>query len=303
MPSLSLAHPLDLPSTLLGGQSFSWNPLSPTLFAGWIQSQPVQLQIKNCALHWDNPSLSPQQIHHYLSLDLDLPALLQPHLASDPHLSLAIQKFPGLRPLREDPWECLANFICSSLKQITQIRQIHANLRATFGGPTRQFPSPTTLAQAGEKALRQCALGYRARHLHATAQRIADQPSLLSLPHSLPTPQAAAHLESLPGVGPKISRCVLLYAYGRSDSFPVDVWVDRLLRQLYFPKKRKPFRHADLELWSQKQFGYHRGLAQLLLFHWFRTQPKLSAPLDLGHPTTPKKIRRRLKLTTFPKNK
>jgi N-glycosylase/DNA lyase len=276
MPSLFLSHPLDLSSTLLGGQSFSWNPVSPSIFSGWIASYPVQLQIKKDHIHWDNFDLSPQQIRHYLSLDLDLPSLLQPHLTSDPHLLAAAQQHPGLRPLREDPWECLANFICSSLKQITQIRQIHANLRSAFGGPTRFFPSPSTLAKAGEQSLRDCALGYRARHLAATAHFLASQPSFLSIPSSLPTPQAAAHLETLPGVGPKISRCVLLYAYGRFDAFPVDVWVDRLLRQLYFPKKRKPFRFTDLEIWSQKHFGPNRGLAQLLLFHWFRTQPKTS---------------------------
>jgi N-glycosylase/DNA lyase len=80
----------------------------------------------------------------------------------------------------------------------------------------------------------------------------------------------------LPGVGPKISRCVLLYAYSRWDAFPIDVWVDRLLRELYFPRKRKPFRISELEKWSQAHFGTHRGLAQLLLFHWYRTRPKLA---------------------------
>jgi len=274
MPSLFLSHPLDLSATLLGGQSFSWNPVSPFIFSGWIASHPVQLQIKKDHLHWDNSDLSPEQIRHYLSLDLDLSSILQPHLTSDPHLLTAAQQYPGLRPLREDPWECLANFICSSLKQITQIRQIHANLRSAFGGPTRSFPSPSILAKAGEQSLRDCALGYRARHLAATAYLLESQPSFLSIPPTLPTPQAAAHLETLPGVGPKISRCVLLYAYGRFDAFPVDVWVDRLLRQLYFPKKRKPFRFTDLEIWSQKHFGPNRGLAQLLLFHWFRTRPK-----------------------------
>ena len=274
MPSLKLSHPLDLSSTLLGGQSFSWNPLDDSSFTGWIASHPVQLHMKGEHLHWNNPSLSPAQIQNYFTLDLDLPSLLQPQISTDAHLLSAMQKYPGLRPLREDPWECLANFICSSLKQIVQIRQIHARVRQTFGGSANTFPSANTLAQAGESALRSCALGYRARHLLATAKRVAAQPSLLEIPPSLSTAQAAAHLETLPGVGPKISRCVLLYAYGRWDSFPVDVWVDRLLRQLYFPKKRKALRLADLETWSHQKFGPNRGIAQLLLFHWFRHQPK-----------------------------
>ena len=144
--------------------------------------------------------LSPAQIQNYFTLDLDLPSLLQPQISSDAHLLSAMQKYPGLRPLREDPWECLANFICSSLKQIVQIRQIHARMRQTFGGPANTFPSAETLAQAGESALRSCALGYRARHLLATAKRVASQPSLLEIPPSLPTSQPATPSKSLPGV-------------------------------------------------------------------------------------------------------
>ena len=278
MPSLLLPGPLDLSSTLLGGQSFSWNPLPHSRFAGWIGPHPVQLHLHHDSLHWDNPALSSAQIHHYFSLDLNLSSLLQPHLAPNPHLITAIQLHPGLRPLREDPWECLANFICSSLKQITHIRQIHARLRSTYGGPNQSFPSPARLANAGERSLRKCALGYRAKHLAATAQILSQEPHRLEIPSSWSTEHAAQHLEQLPGVGPKISRCVLLYSYGRLDAFPVDVWVDRLLRELYFPKKRKPFRLAHLEVWTQKQFGPFRGLAQLLLFHWFRTSTPHSRP-------------------------
>ena len=278
MPSLPLPCPLDLPSTLLGGQSFSWNEVSPGTFSGWIHQHPVQLFTTPHALHWNNSDLSPAQLRHYLTLDLPWPSLAASFPACDLSLAHARKTYPGLRALREDPWECLANFICSSLKQIVQIRQINARLRQTFGCPQHSFPSAKILAEAGEAGLRSCALGYRAKHLFATAQIIATQPSLLEIPPSLPTPQAAAHLELLPGVGPKISRCVLLYAYSRWDAFPIDVWVDRLLRELYFPKRRKPFRLPELEKWSAQHFGPHRGLAQLLLFHWYRTRPKVAPP-------------------------
>jgi N-glycosylase/DNA lyase len=159
------------------------------------------------------------------------------------------------------------------LKQIVQIQQINARLRTAFGGAKKAFPSPEILAEAGEKALRGCALGYRARHVAQTSEIIARSPAWLAIRSSLSTSLAAQHLEQLPGVGPKISRCVLLYAYSRWDAFPVDVWVDRLVRELYFPRRRKPFRFDELETWSHRQFGAGRGLAQLRLFHWFRTRP------------------------------
>jgi len=272
MPALQLSVPLDLSATLLGGQSFCWNETVPGSFSGWIRGQPVTLAVKHRQLVWNNPLLSPACLENYLGLDLDLESLL--HLSrQDPWLPQAREAHPGLRPLREDPWECLANFICSSLKQIVQIRQINERLRKAFGGAHRDFPSPQRLARAGEQALRRCQLGYRAKHLAATAKVLAKEPQCLRIPDRWSTERAAEHLEQLPGVGPKISRCVLLYAYGRWDAFPVDVWVTRLLRQLYFPKRRKPLRLQEWEAWSHRQFGPARGLAQLALFHWYRTRP------------------------------
>ena len=273
MPALQLPVPLDLTATLLGGQSFCWNETAPGEFRGWIRSQPVTLSVRHGRLLWNNPLLPAAALQHYLCLNLDLDPLLQSGSGKDPWLPQARQAHPGLRPLREDPWECLANFICSSLKQIVQIRQINARLRQAFGKTAGDFPTPAQMARAGEKALRACQLGYRAKHLAGTAKALARRPGLLHLPAGWSTERAAAHLEQLPGVGPKISRCVLLYAYGRWDAFPVDVWVARLVRELYFPRRRRPLPLPELEAWSEQQFGPARGLAQLALFHWYRTRP------------------------------
>jgi N-glycosylase/DNA lyase len=272
MPSLSLAHSLDLQATLLGGQTFCWTEHGRGVFSGWIEGVPIQLQVRDRFLHWNHPAVSPQSIERYFCLDLDWSKTLGEG-GKDPWLVKASQAHPGLRPVRDEPWECLVNFLCSSLKQIAQIQQINARLRTAFGGAKKVFPSPEILAEAGEKALRGCALGYRARHVAQTSEIIARSPAWLAIRSSLSTSLAAQHLEQLPGVGPKISRCVLLYAYSRWDAFPVDVWVDRLVRELYFPRRRKPFRFDELETWSHRQFGAGRGLAQLRLFHWFRTRP------------------------------
>ncbi|MCX6935844.1 MAG: 8-oxoguanine DNA glycosylase, N-terminal domain-containing protein, partial [Verrucomicrobia bacterium] len=146
---MALTHSLDLSAILLGGQSFCWNEVAPGRFAGWIQAQPVHLQVLDGSVHWDNPSLSPDHIRHYLTLDLDFASIIKAFPSHDPHLAEARRTHPGLRVVREDPWECLANFICSSLKQISQIRQINARLRTSLGGPARLFPSPQILAKAG----------------------------------------------------------------------------------------------------------------------------------------------------------
>jgi len=273
MPSFCLTHPLDLPATLLGGQTFCWSQQADGRFSGWIEGQPVILQVRDQSLHWDEPTVTSTSVRKLLCLDLDLPGTLGKG-CHDSWMQKAIHAHPGLRPVRDDPWECLVNFLCSSLKQIVQIRQINLRLRSKFGGTKGSFPSARVLAAAGEQTLRTCALGYRAKHVAQTAQMVDQFPDFLAIPPSMPTSLAAQHLEQLPGVGPKISRCVLLYAYSRWDAFPVDVWVDRLIRELYFPRRRRPFRPGELDQWSDQTFGPGRGLAQLWLFHWYRTRPR-----------------------------
>ena len=92
------------------------------------------------------------------------------------------------------------------------------------------------------------------------------------------TDQARMELLELPGVGRKIADCVLLFAFGFQDAFPVDVWVSRALRELYFPGKRVNLKR--LERFSQTHFGQFAGYAQQYLFHYMRTRSFTAAPSD-----------------------
>lgn len=268
-PGLSLQH------TLSSGQTFCWQFEPATrIWRGWIGDQPVELLQMKDAVEARSHSLTPAQIRHYFSLDLDWPAILK-ILSADPHLAEALRDVSGLRLVREPWWECTSNFICSSLKQIVQIQQINGSLRQSFGPPfpsteLRRFPAPADLAQTTEENLRLCKLGYRARHLHHAARQIAEERFHWNDLQSLSTAEASIHLQSLRGVGEKVARCILLYAGERHDAFPIDVWVERLMSDLYWKKKRQP-KAADFDKLSLDLFGPNRGLAQLFLFHWFRT--------------------------------
>lgn len=196
----------------------------------------------------------------------------------DEPMRAAVAHCRGLRLLRQEPWECLASFICSSTKQIVQIRQIVAMLSRRFGGrlavgegiaPVFSFPTAARIAEASEAELRECKLGFRAPYLLATARAVASGKINLSGLSELPMDEARAALLGFPGVGVKIADCVLLFAYGFPRAFPVDVWISRALRRLYFPKRRpKPPR---LRHFSQTYFGPHSGYAQQYLFHYMRT--------------------------------
>jgi N-glycosylase/DNA lyase len=182
----------------------------------------------------------------------------------------------GLRIIRQPKWECLATFICSSMKQVAHIRQISLALRRRFGEQRRvgdhlvyMFPSARRLAQASAKKLRECKLGYRAKNLRGTARLVSSGQADLEAWSAFSDAELRKQLCALPGVGPKIANCVMLFAYERLRAFPIDVWIERVLRQHYF-SRRKMMSAQRLRQFSETYFGEHGGYAQQYLFHHAR---------------------------------
>jgi N-glycosylase/DNA lyase len=217
----------------------------------------------------------------YLQLDLDLSEVLL-RFPDDPPMRAAATACRGLRLLRQEPWECLASFILSSTKQIVQIQQIIGLLCERYGeplpsgptfGPAHAFPSPARLARCTEAELRGCKMGFRAPYLLETARLLASGQFDLARLHELPLETAREELMRLPGVGRKIADCVLLFAYGFQTAFPVDVWVMKALRQLYFPTRKVTMQR--LHRFAAEHFGVCAGYAQQYLFHYMRTKGKL----------------------------
>jgi N-glycosylase/DNA lyase len=231
-------------------------------------------------------------LRDFLQTETDLAAVLKTFPDDEP-MRNAVAACRGLRVLRQEPWECLASFILSSTKQIVQIRQIIVLLCERFGEPLTRpadtlfpsdgerdgvrgaafsFPAPARIAALTEAELRACKMGFRAPHLLAAARRIADGKFDLEKIRSLPLTEARTELMRLRGVGGKIADCVLLFAYGFDSAFPVDVWVERALRQLYFLRRRVT--EKKLRRFAATHFGPHAGYAQQYLFHYMRTKLK-----------------------------
>ena len=275
-----VARDYDLAATLGCGQAFRWRWRDP-YWAGVIGNRWVRLRSASGSITAETavPVTDWDWLTHYLQLDLELSAVVRAFPADEP-MRMAVAACRGLRLLRQDPWECLASFILSSTKQIVQIQQVIARLCERYGEPlvvapgwppAATFPSPARLARASEAELRACRMGFRAPYLLATARAIADgQCDLARLPH-LPLEDARAALMQLTGVGRKVADCVLLFAYGFQSAFPVDVWVMKALRQLYFPRRRVGLQR--LHRFAATHFGPCAGYAQQYLFHYMRTQP------------------------------
>jgi len=138
--------------------------------------------------------------------------------------------------------------------------------------PAYSFPGFARLAEVSESDLRGCKLGFRAPYLRGTAQKLAAGEVDLGRLHGLSLDEARAELLQLPGVGVKIADCVLLFAYGFAEAFPVDVWILRALRRHYFP--RLSVSPARLRRFIRAHFGPRAGYAQQYLFHYIRVIEK-----------------------------
>jgi N-glycosylase/DNA lyase len=272
----------DLPATLGSGQAFGWR-CGPEGWTGVVDGRWVRLRAAHGQIAAETiaPAADWQWLRHYLQLEVSLPEVLAAFPRDDAALQAAVRACPGLRLLRQEPWECLASFICSSSKQITQIQQITALLRRRFGEPlpvppgaepAYSFPGYARLAEVSESDLRECKLGFRAPYLHGTAQIIAAGGADLSRLSKLSLDEARAELLKFPGVGVKIADCVLLFAYGFQEAFPVDVWIMKALRRHYFP--RRSVSPARLRRFIRAHFGPRAGYAQQYLFHYMRVIEK-----------------------------
>jgi N-glycosylase/DNA lyase len=278
----------DLEKTLDSGQVFHWENVCNG-FVGAIGNLPVCLEQEEDVLKvrcgaTQQPARQrralPGIIARYFALDHPLADICD-SFPNDPVMNAARDFCRGLRIIRQPKWECLATFICSSMKQVAHIRQISLALRKRFGQQGKigsqlvySFPPAHRLAKASEKELRDCKLGYRGKNLRATARLVSSGQANLEAWSALSDTELGKQLCALPGVGPKIANCVMLFAYERLRAFPIDVWIERVLRQHYF-SRRKRMTAQRLRQFTESYFGEHGGYAQQYLFYHARMSSRI----------------------------
>jgi len=267
-----LAPDFDLEKTLNCGQVFHWEK-SGAGFVGAIGAKGVYVEQQRDQLVFMGATA--KVIANYFSLDHPLAGICC-SFPRDPGMTAARDFCRGLRIIRQPRWECLATFITSSMKQVAHIRQISLALRKRYGESKQilghkifTYPSAEQIVELTEQGLRECALGYRAKNLLVTARLVASGEAKLEAWRELPDDALREHLCELPGVGAKVANCVMLFAYERLRAFPIDVWIERVLRQQYFPRKRK-VTAQQLRNFCDRYFGEHGGYAQQYLFHHAR---------------------------------
>jgi len=263
--------------TFDSGQAFRWT-VSSRGFIGVVDRRVVNIKKEGKALL----ILSNREegviewFKNYFMADLDLERALEA-IDVDPYIHSAIEKYRGLRLLRQEPWETLVSFIISANNSIPRIKGLIEKLSSSFGEPQEfqgriyySFPEPGALLEAGERALRELGVGFRASYVINAARFVTENPDWEEMVRSLDPDEGREYLKKIRGVGDKIADCVLLYAFSRMDVFPRDVWINRVLEKLYFRGDRVP--PSRIRTFLLSHFGSYRGLAQLYLYYWARRE-------------------------------
>ncbi|HEV2225254.1 MAG TPA: DNA glycosylase [Nitrososphaerales archaeon] len=293
--NVPLDTPFSLEYTIESGQLFRWERMGEWWF-GIVAGSGIKVRQEGDALRCYSSSdfLDSNFVTNYFRLDEDLDHILA-SMAKDEIITKAIEKFYGLRLVRQDPWECLGSFVLATNANIPRIKKMVSSVCSRYGEPIQfegvtyhGFPSPETLSRASVSGLRALGLGYRAPFLKKVAKSVAggrvDLNSVRNLSYEKSQELLLKELfgeKLLLGVGPKVADCVLLYSLGMDEAFPIDVWIARIIAKSYpnlLPKSllSRLDENAKLRLSIEEyrrvsnsvrsHFGTYAGYAQQYLY-------------------------------------
>lgn len=264
MPSISAA--INLQHTLDSGQIFRY----------WKEDDGYRIVHGNHAFFVsvkDNQirfrDIPKSKLISFFRLDDDYSSILK-EMSKDTTITSAIKKYPDLRLLRQDPWECTISFLCSSATNIPRIKRDLENIARTFGCEKEGFYLFPKIGEIDNlNKIKKCGTGFRARYLYEANNTIT--PSFFTKLKQKSYEEAKAMLMELPGIGPKVADCILLFSLDHLNAFPIDVWMEKVLRENYRNHiKTKKANHNQLHAFAQNYFKPYAGYAQQFLYHWRR---------------------------------
>ena len=212
----------------------------------------------------------------YLDLDRDYGAIKTALSEKDPVIRDAIEYGHGIRILNQEKWETLLSFIISQNNNIPRIKKCINSLAETLGEYVGEYegkkyyslPMPEVLAEATLETIAPCRLGYRAKYLIETAKKVcAEGIESLEMLESceLSAKDTCEALRGYCGVGPKVANCIALFAMKKFDSFPIDVWVKKVMNTMYGIDENDMKKMAEF---AEENFGEYGGIAQQYLFYY-----------------------------------
>jgi len=256
------------------GQAFRWKVEDDNSYTTIAYGKVLNVKRENNDIIMNNTNLDDfyNIWYNYFDLGRDYDEIKE-ELSKDPILKEAIRFGEGIRILNQEPFETIISFIISANNQIPRIKKSIELISRNYGEKIEgteyySFPKAEKLAEAKPEDLKEiCRVGFRAERIVETSKIIASGGLDINKIYELPKEEGKELLLKLPGVGNKVSECILLFAFKKSDAFPVDVWVKRVMEYFYLKEG------TDVKLigdYGAKLFGSLAGFAQQYLFYYAR---------------------------------
>lgn len=275
-------QPLDLDTTLACGQAFRWRRRDDGLWYGVIGDRLIELRVEDGVLYWRTyPDGGQALVEDYLRLSDDVASIYATLAESDPHLESLVDRFRGLRLVRQDPMETVLSFVCSAANSIPRIMGAIEQMAAHYGELVCEkgnlcyhaFPTPERLASAKPGHLDTLgSLGFRGENVRSVARQIMDRgEGWLTGLRNVSYEDAKAELLCIRGVGAKIADCVCLFSLDKNEAVPVDTHVRQLAHRLFLPDmKAKSITdgvYRRIVETFRERYGQYAGWAQQFLFY------------------------------------
>ena len=263
------------------GQCFRWNIQEDGSYTGVLKKNFLNLKKEKNKIIFKGMCSDNiiKVINDYFDFDTDYNKIKQELSSIDEYLKESIEFGSGIRILNQDLWETIISFIISANNNIPRIKGIIERISKKYGNKIEwngivyyTFPTPEALSKASVEDLRALGLGFRDKRVYDTTRIILNNEiSLEELINEKDTYVLREKLLTLPGVGPKVADCIMLFGLKRFEVFPIDVWVRRVMNDLYIKNEDETkVNKKEIEKLAVEKYKNLAGLAQQYLFYWKR---------------------------------
>ena len=263
----------NLKYTLECGQCFRWKAINENEYVGVIQDRVIRIkQDENKLSVWSSKKGNLKQvITQYFDLEKDYELIEKQIAKIDDSIAKSLEYSSGIRILNQPLFETIISYIISANNNIKRISRSVNSISKRFGKEVEfegekyyLFPTLEEMKNVTMDELLSDGTGFRARYIKHDIEYFLDNPSFLEKIKTLDTNEATKVLSSLMGIGPKVADCILLFSLGKSEVFPTDVWVKRIMEKLYFKENASL---KQIKEYANNYFGKHAGIVQQHLFH------------------------------------
>jgi N-glycosylase/DNA lyase len=254
---------VDLEYTLSCGQAFRWKKVGEA-WEGVVDGKKVRLHQKGHGMDVES-DLAGSKVEAYFRAEDDYESIMK-EISKERYVAALVRRFPGLRLLRQDPWECSASYVLATFSNIPRIKGMIERICKLYGEEIEPglhaFPEPKAIAERGDKAAT-CGLGFRCRRFVEYAARVDQGGVDFEMLRDAGYEDAHRSLVKLEGIGDKVADCIAVFSLDHLESFPIDVRIGRIIKDKYGVSGS----YAKVSRFARDHFGPYAGYSQEFIYY------------------------------------